>query len=156
MVKCSGRLLLIHGARIGTSLEVEKPSYGECENPEEHLANPSLSKLSSKVNSMCILGLVRIIVFNFVLTKKLAVGGGTPSSDKNDDQCVWGFGLAIDRDLITGTSSHCATFGSPPLSIIHDASPFEIVNIEVWTTTPCFSLDDAEKLELGKLFLQSN
>jgi hypothetical protein len=88
--------------------------------------------------------------------EKLAVGGGTPSMEKKDDKIVWGFGLAIDRDLLHGTSSHCATFRSPPLSHIHDSSPFEIVNIEVWTTTPCYSLEDAEKLEMGKLFLQSN
>jgi len=88
--------------------------------------------------------------------EKLAVGGGTPINEKTEEGLVWGFGLALDRDLLHGTSSHCATFGSPPLSHIHDVSPFEIVNIEVWTTTPCFRLEDAEKLELGKLFLQTN
>lgn len=90
-----------------------------------------------------------------------AVGGGTLTSEKKDetdpDESVsYGFGIAIDRLLLKGTSSHCATFGSPPLSKCHsDGSPFEIMNLEVWTLTPCYSLEDAEKLELGKLFLTS-
>ena len=82
--------------------------------------------------------------------EKLAVGGGTPLNAREDYEVAWGFGLAIDRDLLHGTTSHCATFGSPPLS---HTSPFEIVNLEVWTTTPCFDVAEAEKLELGMLFL---
>jgi hypothetical protein len=91
---------------------------------------------------------------------KIAVGGGTITSEKKEEPSMgeedisYGFGLAIDRNLHHATSSHCATFGSPPLSKAHqDGSPFEIMNLEVWTLTPCYSLQDAEKLELGKLFL---
>lgn len=105
---------------------------------------------------------------------KLAVGGGEEEEgggggvaggsaakwDKRDDgyeRPVYGFGLALERNLLHGTSTHCATFGSPPLSREHpDGSPFEILNLEVWTFTPCRTLQAAEKLELGKLFLQSN
>ena len=29
-------------------------------------------------------------------------------------------------------------------------------NLELWTLTPCFTLEDAEKMELGKLFLESH
>lgn len=66
-----------------------------------------------------------------------------------------GFGLAIDADLLRGTSSPCATFSSPPLSREHaDGSPFEIVNLEVWTMTPCMNVEDAEELEMRKLFLE--
>jgi TLD len=89
----------------------------------------------------------------------IAVGGGAPTSEKKDetdaeDESQYGFGIAIDRLLLHGTSSHCATFGSPPLSKLHqDGSPFEIMNLEVWTLTPSYTLEDAEKLELGKLFL---
>lgn len=91
---------------------------------------------------------------------KIAVGGGTTTSEQSEESgeksIAYGFGLAIGRDLHSGTSSHCATFGSPPLSKAHqDGSPFEIMNLEVWTLTPCYSLQDAEKLELGKLFLAS-
>jgi len=67
-----------------------------------------------------------------------------------------GFGLAIDSELLRGTSSQCATFGSPPLSKMHaDGSPFEILNMEVWTMTPCGNLGDAENLEMKTLFLEA-
>eukprot|EP00934_Nitzschia_sp_Nitz4_P002861 Nitzschia sp. Nitz4//scaffold225_size51843//40233//43241//NITZ4_006903-RA/size51843-snap-gene-0.6-mRNA-1//1//CDS//3329542699//2851//frame0 len=100
---------------------------------------------------------------------RIGVGGGTPSEKKleQDDYAVgeptsvaaheWGFGLAIDSDFMTGTSSPCVTFGSPSLSTKHsDGSVFEIVNLELWTMTPCYTLAEAEKLELGKLFLERN
>jgi len=69
----------------------------------------------------------------------------------------WGFGLALDGDLLTGTTSPCSTFGNPSLSFVHsDGSRFEIINLEVWTLTPCATLDEALKLELGQLFLESH
>lgn len=92
--------------------------------------------------------------------EKIAVGGGEPKEEKKadgPDAPVYGFGLAIEKDLLYGTSSHCATFTSPPLSLKHsDGSPFEIVNLEVWSLTPCMTLEEAEKLELGQLFLRTN
>lgn len=76
-------------------------------------------------------------------------------ADSNNKVDGGGFGLAIDADLLRGTSSHCATFNSPPLSREHsDGSPFEIVNLEVWTMTPCMNVEDAEQLEMRKLFLE--
>jgi len=30
------------------------------------------------------------------------------------------------------------------------------MNLELWTLTPCDRLEDAEKLELGKLFLEKH
>jgi hypothetical protein len=95
---------------------------------------------------------------------RIAVGGGTPAEKKEDVDAMldsmmikpheWGFGLAISGDFMTGTSSPCVTFGSPGLSHVHsDGSSFEIVNIELWTLTPCRNEAEAEKLELGKLFL---
>jgi len=104
---------------------------------------------------------------------RIAVGGGTPAEKKEEDEVVkregstrnlldlvkpheWGFGLAISADLLTGTSSPCVTFGSPSLCASHsDGSVFEIVNLELWTLTPCRTEAEAEKLELGKLFLSS-
>ena len=95
---------------------------------------------------------------------KIAVGGGTGEGVIPDDnhptspiiqKHEWGFGLALQGDLLSGTSSPCLTFSSPSLSTEHsDGSLFEIVNLELWTLTPCHSLEDAEKLELGKLFLR--
>lgn len=110
---------------------------------------------------------------------KLAVGGGSPdrsdeeekrddtnNADDHDIENVdsgeisikdheWGYGLALRGDLTHGTSSPCITFGSPSLSKTHsDGSRFEIINIEIWTLTPCNDVTEAEKLELGKLFLE--
>jgi len=111
---------------------------------------------------------------------KIAVGGGSPETeqdedkrDDNDDRHLslqdidshdddikdyeWGYGLAIQGDLQHGTSSPCLTFGSPSLSNTHgDGSVFEILNLELWAFTPCGNVLDAEKLELGKLFLEQS
>ena len=67
-----------------------------------------------------------------------------------------GFGLAIDSDLIKATSSSCATFQNPPLSKIHsDGTPFEILNLEVWTLTPFHDVESAQNMEMRSLFLDS-
>lgn len=66
----------------------------------------------------------------------------------------WGFGLMIEEDLIRGTSSPCTAFRSPPLSKMHnDGSLFQIMNLELWTLTPCMSQVEAEKMEFNKFFL---
>ncbi|CAB9517400.1 Oxidation resistance protein 1 [Seminavis robusta] len=105
---------------------------------------------------------------------KIAVGGGSPEhpldeekrDDNNDDDnsadkpeeiqdFEFGYGLAMQSDLLHGTSSPCVTFGSPSLSMIHrDGSLFEITNMELWTLTPCWNETEAEKLELGRMFLE--
>ena len=113
---------------------------------------------------------------------KIAVGGGTIKKEGTDgivdpdskasDLCTgaidrkssweetnssFGFGLAIDSDMLHGISSPCLTYGSPPLSKAHpDGSPFEILNMEVWTLTPCVSEKEAESLEMRHLFFQGN
>lgn len=107
----------------------------------------------------------------------IAVGGGLLQDDVRDDDAACGdeerdlppqdnqafskadkggFGLAIDSELLRGTSSSCATFQSPPLSKSHaNGSPFEILNIEVWTMTPCGNVAEAENLEMKTLFLEA-
>jgi TLD len=111
---------------------------------------------------------------------KIAVGGGTHelsasslksrksegssfdtvSHDEKRDEFKdheWGFGLTIESDFLHGTTSPCLTFGSPPLSSEHPSgSLFEIMNLELWTLTPCSTLEDADKLELSKLFLEKH
>jgi len=119
----------------------------------------------------------------FCTHDKIAVGGGTKNKndhlphptkpgipvgsgggaidrelswDKKDDH-DFGFGLTIDEGLLHGISNPCLTFGSPPLCKAHpNGSAFEILNLEVWTLTPCMTEEEAEKLELGRLFLASN
>lgn len=103
----------------------------------------------------------------------IALGGGTLNGDEGrDDQSddqrnvsppqspgsidKGGFGLCLESDLLYGTSSPCATFQSPPLSKSHaDGSPFEILNIEVWTMSQMDSVEAAENLEMKSLFLES-
>ncbi|KAL3822905.1 hypothetical protein ACHAXA_010688 [Cyclostephanos tholiformis] len=100
----------------------------------------------------------------------IAIGGGALPEDNSDNKPdeqrelppqnpaftkanEGGFGLAIDSDLLRGTSSSCATFQSPPLSKAHPNGPFEILNMEVWTLTPCINIREAENLEMRTLFL---
>jgi len=102
---------------------------------------------------------------------RIAVGGGMPaqtSAEKKMDEPSrgsplvensydWGFGLALQSDLLQGSSSPCVTFGSPSLCQAQPSgSKFEVINVELWTTTPCMTEEDAERLELGKLFLGPN
>jgi len=90
----------------------------------------------------------------------LTVGGGSSSDEKKKEGASaseQGFGLSIERDLLYGTSTGCATFLNPPLSLEHsDGSQFEIVDLEIWALTPCHTLEDAEKLELGQHLLRTN
>jgi hypothetical protein len=90
----------------------------------------------------------------------LIVGGGHP-----DDASVqefsdiklsdWGFGLSFGKDLQRGTSSPCITFESPSLSRFHqDGSFFEVSNIEIWSLTPCMTLEQAIKMEDSKRCLE--
>ena len=118
----------------------------------------------------------------YCINDRIAVGGGNPVHDTQQEQqessldnnkttantsssqptniitfkdYEWGHGLSVQNDMLEGTSSPCLTFGSPPLSKIHaDGSIFEIINLELWAFTPCYTLEEAEKLELGKLFLE--
>jgi hypothetical protein len=67
------------------------------------------------------------------------------SSSGNDGDFRQGFGLAIDGDLMMGSSHPCRTFGSPSLSRLHaDGTSFEIRNLEVWNLTPCLSMVEKE------------
>ena len=77
---------------------------------------------------------------------RIVIGGGTKKNDYK-----WGFGLALDQDLMQGSSSPCLTFDSPSLSTKHeDGSFFEIRNLEVWALTPCLSVEAAENNQRKK------
>lgn len=103
---------------------------------------------------------------------KIAVGGGeldtTGKEEHGNDVAAapyvyleegehYGFGIAIADDLLHGTSSPCATFRNPCL-VNHSSrgEVFEIVNLEVWSFTPCESVDAAERLEMTKFFVQES
>lgn len=85
--------------------------------------------------------------------------------DEDGDKATdYGFGLAISSDLLHGTSSPCATFQNPSLckdttdknNISDGGEVFEIVNLEVWSFTPCLTVEDAERLEMRKYFIQES
>lgn len=92
----------------------------------------------------------------------IAVGGGEVDLDgpaiKLDDMSEqFGFGICLAEDLLTGTSSPCATFRNPCLVDMEGKGQcFEIVNIEIWALTPAFSLEGAERLEHSQLVLNTN
>jgi len=86
----------------------------------------------------------------------IACGGGIV--DTGD-----GFGIILNSDLLSGSSSSCITYGNPSLvtldgeqlSVSHDGQ-FEVANIEVWALTPYMFVADAEKSENSLKFLQDN
>jgi len=89
-------------------------------------------------------------------TKKLFVGGGSPDVEEDENKVdtgeeAWGMSIALGNELLHGTSSRCATFDSNPLN--RKSEVFEIMNIEIWTLTPCMNEESAEELELGRTFV---
>ena len=91
----------------------------------------------------------------------LAVGGGSfaePEDSPYQDEST-GIGLLIDGDVRGGESNCCATFCNPRLFGKQNGgsavgNEFFIDTMEVWTLTPCQTVQDAETRELEKLFLE--
>lgn len=123
------------------------------------------AQMETEIDVYCYSGLNTFI--QVCRNDRLALGGGTldtsgaeehgdvsmfPVTLDEDENC--GFGLAIDDDLLKGTTSPCATFRNP--SLVHQGETFEIVNLEVWSFTPCRSINDAQKLELGKFYIHES
>jgi len=68
-----------------------------------------------------------------------------------------GFALALEDDLMIGTTSPSPSFDSPSLCGSGDRTQtFQVVNLEIWTFTPCFSVSVAEKLEMSKFFIEES
>jgi TLD len=66
------------------------------------------------------------------------------SCDEGDDDEA-GFGIALDGDLLSGTSNPCRTFASPSLSRFHaNGSTFDVRNVEVWNLRPCLSIVEGQ------------
>jgi hypothetical protein len=90
--------------------------------------------------------------------KTMAIGGGDwgglPCPFEGEPR---GIGFMVDGDLQGGETNSCATFANPRLSKrVSSSNEFTISNLEVWTMTPCFNVEEAEKLELKKLFIEEN
>lgn len=104
--------------------------------------------------------------YQLCLDNMIAFGGGKfheyeeeGSEEKAQRYVDNGFGFAINKDLISGTTSPCSTYNNCCLCSGKTegfAETFKIANLEVWTFTPCHTVEEAERLELGKLFLRSH
>ena len=69
----------------------------------------------------------------------------------------YGFAIALNDDLLSGTTSKCSSYQNPCLvDVSSHGEPFEVLNLELWTLTPCFSLDSAEKSEMTQFFVQQS
>lgn len=68
-----------------------------------------------------------------------------------------GFAIALEDDLLKGTTSPCSSFKSPALCGDGDKSEvFYVANLEVWGFTPCRDEDTAEKMEMTKFFVEQS
>lgn len=66
----------------------------------------------------------------------------------------YGFAIALEDDLLSGTTSKCSSYKNPCLvDPDSNGESFEVINLELWTFTPCFSLDSAEQLEMTQFFV---
>ena len=72
----------------------------------------------------------------------------------NTANAPMGFAVALTEDLLRGTTSACATYDCPNLinGSCSIGSVFEVLNMEVWTFTPCVTEEQAERNELNIAF----
>lgn len=69
----------------------------------------------------------------------------------------YGFAIALSDDLLSGTTSQCSSYKNPCLVDPNSkGETFEVLNMELWTFTPCFTLDSAEKLEMTQFFVSKS
>ena len=102
---------------------------------------------------------------------QLVVGGGEWEEDRHEQHeqheqqgnilpyegDTSGKGLCINGDLSQGSSSSSSTFANPSLCKTHRKGEcFKILNLEVWTWTPCYNQEDAQQLESRIMLAESN
>jgi hypothetical protein len=66
-----------------------------------------------------------------------------------------GFAFVLHDDLLKGVTSPCPTFCSPRLTT-DESGIFDVLNLEVWTFTPCNDVESAKTLEMRKFERMSN
>jgi len=96
-------------------------------------------------------------MIQFCTKHTIGVGGGQDWSNAKGGSPYRGepagIGLLIDGDLRGGETNSCTTFANPRLG---DRSTrkneYEIQALEVWTVTPCVTVEDAEEMEMRRLF----
>lgn len=61
----------------------------------------------------------------------------------------YGFAIALEDDLLSGTTSRSPSYKNPCLcDPSSNGEVFQVLNVELWSLTPAFSEDSAERLEL--------
>ena len=89
----------------------------------------------------------------------IGVGGDDRSDGAADgDANSHGFAFYLNSDLSRGTTSRSMTFHSPSLcgNDGNQSQVFDVAGLEVWSLTPCFSVAEAEKLEMTKFFIEES
>ena len=85
---------------------------------------------------------------------KIACGGGVVGTMGD------GFGILLEDDLMSGSSSSCITYNNPCLCALDGEEDcdgrFEVANIEIWGLTPFMFVADAERSEKSLRVIKDN
>ncbi len=97
-------------------------------------------------------------LIQYCTAKTIAIGGGEWQHNASPFRGHGeGIGLVIDGDLEGGETNSCATFANPKLARFASSSnEFVINNLEVWTMTPCDTVEDATKMEMREFFIRGH
>lgn len=69
----------------------------------------------------------------------------------------FGFGITLDENLLTGTTSPCSTFRNRCLVDNQSrGEKFEVANLEAWSFTPCLDQKSAERMEMTRYFTEES
>jgi hypothetical protein len=89
---------------------------------------------------------------NNLASDVLPLNAGDVSTLVDTSHC--GFAIALTHDLLYGTTNPCSTFKSPNLcNSGKEGVSFEVANLEMWTFSPAYEINSAEKLEMTKYFI---
>lgn len=155
----------VFGAFCSSPWRLQSSWYGSGESFLWRLKNPRIKNNSQTYDND---GDNEIEIYPFTgademvqycTSQTIAVGGGTDWASNQYgspfDGEPSGIGFLIDGDLLGGETSSCVTFGNPRLGNRSDPSvEFEIQALEVWTVTPCLTLEDAEEMEMKRMFFE--
>jgi TLD len=91
----------------------------------------------------------------------LGLGGDTDPVELSQTDTATrptGFAFYLNSDLSRGTTSCSTTFHNPSLCGRdgNQSHIFDVAGIEVWSLTPCFTVAEAERLEMTKFFIEAS